>query len=38
MGGLLARYDSATRQSIAAIPGKMVELANQMVEIGRAHV
>jgi hypothetical protein len=31
MGGLLARYDSATRQSIAAIPGKMVELANQMV-------
>jgi len=31
MGGLLARYDDATRQSIAAIPGKMVALAQQMI-------
>jgi hypothetical protein len=31
MGGLLARYDDAARQSIAAIPGKMVDLANEMI-------
>jgi len=31
MGGLLARYDEAARQSIAAIPGKMVDLAKAMI-------
>ena len=31
MGGLLARYDSATIASIAAIPDKMAGLANAMV-------
>ena len=31
MGGLLARYDDAVRQSIAAIPGKMVALAGEMI-------
>jgi hypothetical protein len=31
MSGLLARYDDAARQSIAAIPGKMVQLANEMI-------
>lgn len=32
MGGLLARYDDGTRTSVAAIPGKMVELAAAMLD------
>jgi len=31
MGGLLARYDDATKASVAAIPSKMAGLANAMV-------
>jgi hypothetical protein len=32
MGGLLARYDDAARESIAAIPRKMVELGKAMID------